>query len=73
MDATDGRRILLGKASLMPADMGGRDRQERFDDGLRARGVFIQPGLGPSLRVLTRRLVERGIIMGRSSASTRPS
>ncbi|NGM23966.1 hypothetical protein G3576_28425 [Roseomonas stagni] len=69
VDTADGRRVLLGKASLMPTDMGGRERQERFDDGLRARGVFAQPGLGPGLRLLTRRLVEAGIVAGRSGAA----
>lgn len=70
-DTADGRRVLLGKASLMPAGMGGRDRQERFDDGLRDRGVFAQPGLGPRLRVLTNRLVEAGIVLGRGGAGRR--
>lgn len=69
VDTADGRRVLLGKASLMPVGMSGRDRQERFDDGLRVRGVFTQPGLGPGLRVLTRRLVEAGMIKGRGSAA----
>jgi DNA phosphorothioation-associated putative methyltransferase len=72
VDTADGRRVLLGKASLMPVSMSGRDQQERFDDGLRVRGVFTQPGLGPGLRVLTRRLVEAGIITGRSSAAGDP-
>jgi hypothetical protein len=56
----------------MPVGMNGRDRQERFDDGLRMRGVFTQPGLGPALRVLTRRLVEAGMIKGRASAAEKP-
>lgn len=73
VDTPDGRRVLLGKSSLMPAGMDGRDRQERFDDCLRTRGVFAQPGLGPGLRVLTRRLVEAGILRGRSSVAPRPS
>jgi DNA phosphorothioation-associated putative methyltransferase len=72
VDTTDGRRVLLGKASLMPVGMNGRDRQERFDDGLRVRGVFTQPGLGPGLRVLTRRLVEAGMITGGGSATGKP-
>jgi hypothetical protein len=46
--------------------MSGRDRQERFDDGLRARGVFVRPGLGPGLRLLTQRLVEAGIVAGQT-------
>ncbi|WP_298207385.1 DNA phosphorothioation-associated putative methyltransferase [Novosphingobium sp.] len=61
VDTGDGRRVLLGKASLMPVGMTGRDRQERFDDSLRARGLFRQPGLGPGLRTLKRRLVEAGM------------
>ncbi|MCB4825588.1 class I SAM-dependent methyltransferase [Roseicella aerolata] len=69
VDTADGRRVLLGKASLMPTAMGGRDRQERFDDGLRERGVFTQSGLGPGLRVLTRRLVDAGVLTGRTSAA----
>ncbi len=72
VDTADGRRVLLGKASLMPVGMTGRDRQERFDDGLRVRGVFTQPGLGPGLRVLTRRLVEAGVITRRGSAAGKP-
>jgi len=66
VDTADGRRVLLGKASVMPAGMAGRDRQERFDNGLRARGVFARPGLGPGLRLLTRRLVEAGIVAGQT-------
>lgn len=72
VDTADGRRVLFGKASLMPVGMNGRDRQERFDDGLRVRGVFTQPGLGPGLRVLTRRLVEAGMITPRGSAAGKP-
>lgn len=72
VDTVDGRRVLLGKASLMPVGMNGRDRQERFDNGLRERGVFTQPGLGPGLRVLTCRLVEAGMITGRVSATGKP-
>ncbi len=72
VDMADGRRVLLGKASLMPVGMNGRDRQERFDDGLRVRGVFTQPGLGPGLRMLTRRLVEVGMITGRGSPAGKP-
>lgn len=69
VDTADGRRVLLGKASFMPAGMTGRDRQERFDEGLRERGVFAQPGLGPGLRVLTRRLVEAGIVTRQRDAA----
>lgn len=72
MDTADGRRVLLGKASLMPAGMNGRDRQERFDDGLRERGVFTRPGLGPSRRVLTRRLTDVGILPGPRNTARRP-
>jgi hypothetical protein len=64
--------VLLGKASLMPVGMNGRDRQERFDDNLRVRGVFTQPGLAPSLRVLTRRLAQAGMITSRHSTAREP-
>jgi DNA phosphorothioation-associated putative methyltransferase len=58
---TDGSRTLLGKAHFMPPDAPGRERQERFDDALRRRGVFTQDGLGPPARVLSKRLAEAGI------------
>ncbi len=72
VETADGRRVLLGKASLMPVGMSERDRQERFDDDLRARGVFTQPGLGPGLRVLARRLIDAGVIKDRRSAASKP-
>ena len=55
------RRVLLGKARLMRPDAPGRDRQERFDEVLRQRGVLLQEGLGPSARTLARRLAEAGV------------
>jgi DNA phosphorothioation-associated putative methyltransferase len=59
--AGEERRVLLGKARLMRPDAPGRDRQERFDELLRQRGVLVQEGLGPSARVVARRLAEAGI------------
>jgi DNA phosphorothioation-associated putative methyltransferase len=61
VDTPDGRRVLLGKSSFMPADMPGRAVQEHFDDNLRKTGVLTQDGLGPGLRVLARRLVAAGV------------
>ena len=65
------RRVLLGKASLMPPGMTGRDRQERFDRGLHGRGVFAQPGLGPKMQVLRHRLIDAGIVPGESGRDRR--
>lgn len=55
------RRVLLGKARLMRPDAPGRDRQERFDEVLRLRGVLLQEGLGPSARTLAHRLAQAGV------------
>jgi DNA phosphorothioation-associated putative methyltransferase len=62
VNTAEGRRVLLGKACLMPPDMPGRDAQERFDDELRRRGVLIRSGLGPGVRVLMRRLIDAGLV-----------
>ncbi|HJU16365.1 MAG TPA: DNA phosphorothioation-associated putative methyltransferase [Stellaceae bacterium] len=73
VDTPDGRRVLLGKASLMPPDMPGRGAQERFDNRLRRCGILVQPGLGPGLRVLMRRLADAGLVSTRRRApGTRP-
>jgi DNA phosphorothioation-associated putative methyltransferase len=72
VDTVDGRRVLLGKASLMPDSMNGRGRQERFDDSLRARGLFRQAGLGPGLRALKRSLIEAGVITRQGSGEGKP-
>ena len=61
VDTPDGRRILLGKARFMPAEMPGRAAQERFDDHLRQTGVLTQDGLGPGLRAFARRLTAAGV------------
>ncbi|MCO6415208.1 hypothetical protein JYK14_03330 [Siccirubricoccus sp. KC 17139] len=62
VDGPEGRRVLLGKARLMPSDAPGRDRQERFDRVLRSRGVLVQEGLGPGTHALARRLAAAGIV-----------
>jgi DNA phosphorothioation-associated putative methyltransferase len=62
-DTLHGRRVLLGKASLMPPGMQGLDRQERFDEGLRQRGMLLRVGLGPGQRVFMRCLAEAGFVL----------
>ncbi|GAA0575956.1 hypothetical protein GCM10009416_13340 [Craurococcus roseus] len=61
VETPEGRRVLLGKARFMPSGMPGRERQERFDDDLRRRGVLVQEGLGPGLRAFARRLAAAGV------------
>ena len=57
----DGRRVLLGRASFMPPGMAGRERQKRFDEDLRRRGVLNQEGLGPGLRAFAALLTAAGV------------
>ena len=71
IDTPDGRRVLLGKARFMPADMPGRAAQERFDDHLRQTGVLTQDGLGPGLRVFARRLTAAGVKIPGAAAAAR--
>lgn len=72
VDTPDGPRVLLGKASFMPADMPGRAAQERFDEHLRQTGVLTQDGVGPGLRAFARRLNAAGmkVLGGATSPGT---
>jgi DNA phosphorothioation-associated putative methyltransferase len=62
-EAAGARRTLLGKGKLMPPDAPGRERQARFDEALQRRGLFGEAGLGPPASVLSKRLLDAGIIV----------
>lgn len=64
----DGPRVLLGKAQFMPPDAVGKERQEKFDEELRRKGMMEKVGLGPGYRVLARRFAQAGGIPGKSRA-----
>jgi DNA phosphorothioation-associated putative methyltransferase len=61
VEAKSSRRVLLGKSSFMEPHTPGHDQQKLFDDNLRKRGLLRRPGLGPALKIISRRLADAGV------------
>jgi DNA phosphorothioation-associated putative methyltransferase len=61
VEAKTSRRVLLGKSSFMEPHTPDHDQQKLFDDNLRKRGLLRQPGLGPDLKTIWRRLADAGL------------